>query len=63
MQKLVGELGLQDVQAAGVLGNIRHECMWFQSLQEVKPIRGGEGGWRWCRMDRPPAESLREVSD
>ncbi len=53
MQKLVGELGLQDEQAAGVLGNIGHECMGFQSLQEVKPIRGGEGGWGWCQWTGP----------
>lgn len=53
MQKLVGELGLRDEQAAGVLGNIGHECMGFQSLQEVKPIRGGEGGWGWCQWTGP----------
>jgi hypothetical protein len=63
MQKLVGELGLRDEQAAGVLGNIGHECMGFQSLQEVKPIRGGEGGWGWCQWTGPPAEGLREVGD
>jgi hypothetical protein len=53
MQKLVGELGLKDEQAAGVLGNIGHECMGFQSLQEVKPIRGGAGGWGWCQWTGP----------
>ena len=53
MQKLVGELGLRDEQAAGILGNIGHECMGFQSLQEVKPIRGGQGGWGWCQWTGP----------
>ena len=27
--------------------------MGFQSLQEVKPIRGGEGGWGWCQWTGP----------
>ena len=35
--------------AAGILGNIGHECRGFLSLQEIRPIRGGRGGWGWCQ--------------
>jgi|HubBroStandDraft_5_1064220.scaffolds.fasta_scaffold26473_2 hypothetical protein len=60
MQKLVGDLSLKDEQAAGILGNIGHECMGFQSLQEVKPIRGGEGGWGWCQWTGPRRKAFEK---
>ena len=53
MHKLIGDLGLTAVQAAGILGNIGHECAGFKLLQEQKPIRGGRGGWGWCQWTGP----------
>ncbi len=49
MRDLVRDLSLGDIHAAGILGNIGHECRGFLSLQEIKPIRGGRGGWGWCQ--------------
>jgi hypothetical protein len=53
MRDLVKDLGLADFQAAGVLGNIGHECAGFQLLQEQRPLRGGRGGWGWCQWTGP----------
>jgi hypothetical protein len=49
MEKLIADFGLRLFQAAGVLGNIGHECAGFQLMQEVKPIGGGRGGFGWCQ--------------
>lgn len=53
MHDLMRDLGLTSVQAAGILGNIGHECAGFNLLQEQKPIRGGRGGWGWCQWTGP----------
>ena len=53
MRDLMRDLGLTGVQAAGILGNIGHECAGFRLLQEQKPIRGGRGGWGWCQWTGP----------
>ncbi len=53
MHDLMRDLGLTSVQAAGILGNIGHECAGFTLLQEQKPIRGGRGGWGWCQWTGP----------
>jgi hypothetical protein len=53
MNDLMRDLGLTSVQAAGILGNIGHECAGFTLLQEQKPIRGGRGGWGWCQWTGP----------
>jgi hypothetical protein len=53
MRDLIRDLGLTPVQAAGVLGNIGHECGGFRLLQEQSPIRGGRGGWGWCQWTGP----------
>lgn len=52
--KIVGQLmrdfSLTDFQAAGILGNLGHECAGFRKLQEVKPlIAGSKGGWGWAQ--------------
>ncbi|TJW35920.1 MAG: hypothetical protein E5W83_34120 [Mesorhizobium sp.] len=49
MRNLVRDLGLTDVQAAGMLGNIGWECGGFKLLQEQRPIKGGRGGLGWCQ--------------
>jgi hypothetical protein len=53
MRDLMRDLSLTTVQAAGILGNIGHECAGFRLLQEQKPIRGGRGGWGWCQWTGP----------
>jgi hypothetical protein len=53
MLDLMRDLSLTSVQAAGILGNIGHECAGFTLLQEQNPIRGGRGGWGWCQWTGP----------
>ncbi|WP_156389814.1 phage tail tip lysozyme [Methylobacterium sp. Leaf465] len=48
MAKLMDDFNLTDFQAAGIVGNIGHECAGFRIMQEVKP-RGGRGGYGWCQ--------------
>ena len=41
---------LQDFQAAGILGNIGHECAGFNKFQEGAPSgKDGRGGYGWCQ--------------
>jgi hypothetical protein len=53
MHDLMRDLGLTDVQAAGILGNIGLECGGFQHLQEINPVAGGIGGLGWCQWTGP----------
>lgn len=54
IQDLMNDFGLTLNQAAGVLGNVGHECAGFRKLQEVKPIvPGSRGGWGWCQWTGP----------
>ncbi|MGO6968123.1 phage tail tip lysozyme [Rhizobium leguminosarum] len=54
MKQLMRDFGFKDFQAAGILGNLGHECMGFQVLQEVHPIsgRGGYGWFQWTGSRR-----------
>lgn len=52
MDKLMRDLSITRVQAAGILGNIGHECAGFLLMQEQSP-RGGRGGWGWCQWTGP----------
>lgn len=58
MHDLMRDLGVTDAQAAGVLGNIGHECNGFHSLQEIKPVMGGLGGWGWCQWTGPRRQAF-----
>jgi hypothetical protein len=49
MRRLMSDVGVSDIQAAGILGNIGWECSGFKALQEVKPVMGGLGGLGWCQ--------------
>lgn len=49
MAKLMSDFGLNDVQAAAILGNIGHECAGFRHMQEIAPLQGGRGGLGWCQ--------------
>ena len=41
---------LKDFQAAGILGNIGHECAGFRAMQEIRPSgQDGRGGLGWCQ--------------
>jgi hypothetical protein len=51
MERLMDEFGLQDFQAAGILGNIGHECAGFQQFQELGV--SGRGGFGWCQWTGP----------
>jgi hypothetical protein len=54
MQDLMNDFGLTLDQAAGVLGNLGHECAGFRKLQEVSPaISGSRGGWGWPQWTGP----------
>jgi hypothetical protein len=70
---LMRDLGLTDVQAAGLLGNLGHETGGFRHMQEAAPaVVGSRGGWgiaqwtgprraameAWCR-----AKGLDSASD
>jgi hypothetical protein len=49
MRNLIRDLGLTEVQAAGILGNVGWECGGFRLLQEQHPVMGGRGGLGWCQ--------------
>ena len=49
MAKLMDDFRLSDKMAAGILGNIGHECAGFRLMQEVKPLGGGRGGFGWAQ--------------
>jgi hypothetical protein len=60
MQRLIDDFGLTVIQAAGVLGNIGHECGGFRLMQEVNPIGGGAGGFGWCQWTGPRRTTFME---
>jgi Phage tail lysozyme len=49
MRRLIDDFGLTEVQAAGILGNIGHECSGFRLLREISPLNGGLGGFGWAQ--------------
>ena len=54
--RLMRDLGLTDLQAAGLLGNLGHESGGFRQLQEIAPAVAGLPGRLGPRaVDRPPA--------
>lgn len=51
---LMAELGLTLPQAAAVAGNLGHECVDFEVMQERKPlIPGSKGGYGFCQWTGP----------
>lgn len=63
MRKLMKDLGLNPAQAAGVLGNIGHECDGFKSMQELNPRAGSAGGWGWCQWTGSRRKAFEEWAD
>ncbi|MGT2482240.1 phage tail tip lysozyme [Methylobacterium oryzae CBMB20] len=52
--RLMRDLGLSDVQAAGLLGNLGHETGGFRDLQELAPaVPGSRGGWGLAQWTGP----------
>jgi hypothetical protein len=49
MKQLMADFGLTDVQAGGILGNLGHESVGLQVLQESHPVGGGRGGYGWAQ--------------
>jgi hypothetical protein len=40
--------------AAGIVGNLHHECGGFKTLQEIKPVvKGSRGGYGWAQWTGP----------
>jgi hypothetical protein len=52
--RLMCDLGLTEVQAAGLLGNLGHESGGFRQLQEIAPaVPGSRGGWGLAQWTGP----------
>ncbi|WP_457108404.1 phage tail tip lysozyme [Methylobacterium sp. P5_C11] len=52
--RLMRDLGLSAVQAAGLLGNLGHETGGFGRLQELRPaVPGSRGGWGLAQWTGP----------
>lgn len=50
IERVMDDFDLADFQAAGVIGNIGHECAGFLHLQEIRPAGApGRGGYGWCQ--------------
>ena len=52
MDGLIHDFGLDEVQAAGILGNLGHECGGFTIMQELHPV-SGRGGYGWAQWTGP----------
>jgi hypothetical protein len=61
MEKLIADFSLTDVQAAGALGNIGHECNGFNTMQETKPlVPGSKGGFGWAQWTGSRRDEFEE---
>ncbi|MCJ2049701.1 phage tail tip lysozyme [Methylobacterium sp. J-070] len=57
--RLMGDLGLSDIQAAGLLGNLGHESGGFRDLQEIAPaVAGSRGGWGLAQWTGPRRRAM-----
>lgn len=52
MGDLILDFGVSPEQAAGIVGNLAHECAGFTVMQERNP-RAGRGGWGWAQWTGP----------
>jgi hypothetical protein len=52
VRDLMADFGLTDVQAAGIVGNLGHECAGFTLMQEQRPASGA-GGYGWAQWTGP----------
>lgn len=57
--RLMHDLGLSALQAAGLLGNLGHESGGFQALQERRPaVKGSRGGWGLAQWTGPRRRAM-----
>ena len=49
MSNLMKDFGLTKEQAAGIVGNLGHECGGLSEMQERNPVGGGRGGLGWAQ--------------
>jgi len=49
LAQLRQDFSLSVEQAAGIVGNLGHECAGFRLMQEQTPIHGGRGGYGWAQ--------------
>jgi hypothetical protein len=52
MNDLMSDFHLTDQQAAGILGNLGHECAGFTILREIGQLEG-KGGYGWAQWTGP----------
>jgi hypothetical protein len=52
MKKLMDDFELDEIQAAGILGNIGHECAGFHIMHEIGQPEG-KGGYGWAQWTGP----------
>lgn len=57
MGALIKDFGFTVEQAAGILGNIGHECAGFTKLHEVGQPEG-RGGYGWCQWNGPRRQTF-----
>jgi hypothetical protein len=62
MRDLMKDFEISKLHAAGILGNIGHECGGFKLMQEQKP-RGGRGGFGWCQWTGPRRVSFESFCE
>jgi len=48
MHRLIGDFDLNEIQAAGIVGNLGHECAGFHTLHEIGQPEG-KGGYGWAQ--------------
>lgn len=53
MQRFVNDFQVTKEDASAVFGNAGYESNGFTSLQEIKPIGGGRGGYGWFQWTGP----------
>ena len=61
MNKLMKSFDLTDTQAAGILGNLGHECAGFHVLHEIGQPEG-KGGYGWGQWTGPRRKQFFEWS-
>ena len=49
MANLMRDFGFTKEQAAGIVGNLGHECGGLTEMQERNPVGGGRGGLGWAQ--------------
>jgi hypothetical protein len=62
MRKLMDDFELDEIQAAGILGNIGTECAGFHTLHEIGQPKG-KGGYGWAQWTGPRRRDFFEFCE